>query len=159
MPRTGLQPRPDSGNSALKLFLDGTKFSHFGICLDYMSPPSLQQHWESGLWFWCPAVKPLTVDASEIQTEQTFTSPIEKSAMKTRKWCEISSKLRIKASERRRSAVFIVNFGHISHLLLVLFCWLLADECFQGIHGTYQPLVIVQDSSTCTMCHILVVIK
>ena len=159
MPRTGPQFRTDSENSAPKSFLDGTKFSHPGICLDYISPPLLQQPWDSGLWLWCPAAKPLTVDASQIQTQQTFTSPIEKSAMKTRKWCEISSKLRIKASERRRSAVFIVNFEHISHLLLVLFCWLLTDECFQGIYGTYQPLVIVHDSSTRTMCHILVVIK
>ena len=40
----------------------------------------------------------------------------------TRKKCEICSKLTIKAPERRqwrRSSVFIVNFGHISHLFLV----------------------------------------
>ena len=36
--------------------------------------------------------------------------------------CEICSKLTIKTSERRqwrRSGVFIINFGHISHLVLV----------------------------------------
>ena len=40
----------------------------------------------------------------------------------TRKRCEICSKLTIKTPERRywrRSAVFIVNFEHISHLFLV----------------------------------------
>ena len=40
----------------------------------------------------------------------------------TRTKCEICSKLTIKTSERRqwrRSGVFIVNFEHISHLVLV----------------------------------------
>ena len=40
----------------------------------------------------------------------------------TRTSCEICSKLTIKTSERRhwrRSGVFIVNFEHISYLLLV----------------------------------------
>ena len=40
----------------------------------------------------------------------------------TRKRCEICSKLTIKTPERRqwrRSGVFIVNFEHISHLVLV----------------------------------------
>ena len=40
----------------------------------------------------------------------------------TRTWCEICSKLIIKTPERRhwrRSGVFIVNFEHISHLVLV----------------------------------------
>ena len=40
----------------------------------------------------------------------------------TRTRCEICSKLTIKIPERRhwrRSGVFIVNFGHISHLVLV----------------------------------------
>ena len=39
-----------------------------------------------------------------------------------RTWCEICSKLTIKIPERRqwrRSSVFIVNFGYISHLVLV----------------------------------------
>ena len=35
--------------------------------------------------------------------------------------CEICSKLTIKTSERRRSGVFIVNFEHISYLVLVFF--------------------------------------
>ena len=41
----------------------------------------------------------------------------------TRTWCEICSKLTIKTPERRhwcRSGVFIVNFEHVSHLVLVL---------------------------------------
>ena len=41
----------------------------------------------------------------------------------TRTTCEICSKLTIKTQERREwhhSGVFIVNFGHISHLVLVL---------------------------------------
>ena len=41
----------------------------------------------------------------------------------TRISCEICSKLIIKTPERRdwrRSGVFIVNFEHISHLILVL---------------------------------------
>ena len=37
----------------------------------------------------------------------------------TRTRCEICSKLTIKTPERRRSGVFIVNFEHISHLVLV----------------------------------------
>ena len=40
----------------------------------------------------------------------------------TRTRCEISSKLTIKTLERRhwrRSSVFIVNFEHISHLVLM----------------------------------------
>ena len=40
----------------------------------------------------------------------------------TRKRCEICSKLTIKIPERRkwhRSVIFIVNFEHISHLVLV----------------------------------------
>ena len=40
----------------------------------------------------------------------------------TRTWCEIYSKLIIKTSERHqlpRSCVFIVNFDHISHLVLM----------------------------------------
>ena len=40
----------------------------------------------------------------------------------TRGWCEICSKLTIKAPERRQwrpSGVFIVNFEYISHLVLV----------------------------------------
>ena len=37
----------------------------------------------------------------------------------TRTRCEICSKLTIKTPERRRSGVFIVNFDHISHLVLV----------------------------------------
>ena len=40
----------------------------------------------------------------------------------TKTRCEISSKLAIKTPERRqwrRSGVFIVNFEHISHLILV----------------------------------------
>ena len=43
----------------------------------------------------------------------------------SRKRCEICSKLTIKIPERRqwrRSGVFIVNFEHISHLVLV-FLW------------------------------------
>ena len=45
----------------------------------------------------------------------------------TRTRCEICSKLTIKTPERRywrRSGVFIVNFEHVSHLLLIFFCWL-----------------------------------
>ena len=40
---------------------------------------------------------------------------------KTRTRCEICPKVAIKTPERRRhrSAVFIVNFEHISHLVLV----------------------------------------
>ena len=41
----------------------------------------------------------------------------------TRTRCEISSKLTIKTLNRRqwrRSSVFMVNFGHISHLLVFL---------------------------------------
>ena len=41
----------------------------------------------------------------------------------TRTWCEICSKLTINTPERRhwrRSGVFIVNFEHILHLVLVL---------------------------------------
>ena len=41
----------------------------------------------------------------------------------TRARCEICSKLTIKTSERRhwyRSGVFVVNFEHISHLVLVI---------------------------------------
>ena len=44
----------------------------------------------------------------------------------TRTRCEIRPKLTIKTTERRqwrRSGVFIVNFEHISHLVLV-FLWL-----------------------------------
>ena len=44
------------------------------------------------------------------------------SSRKTRASCEISSKLTIKMPERpqwRRSGIFIVNFEHISHLVLV----------------------------------------
>ena len=39
----------------------------------------------------------------------------------TRTWCETCSKLTIKIPERRRrrSRTFIVNFEHISHLVLV----------------------------------------
>ena len=35
------------------------------------------------------------------------------------KQCEMSLKLTIKILEQRRSAVFIINFKHISHLFLV----------------------------------------
>ena len=38
---------------------------------------------------------------------------------KTRTRCQICSKLTIKIPERRRSGNFIVNFEHISHLVLV----------------------------------------
>ena len=40
----------------------------------------------------------------------------------TKAWCKICSKLTIKTLERchwRRSGVFILNFEHISHLVLV----------------------------------------
>ena len=37
----------------------------------------------------------------------------------TRTRCEICSKLTIKTSERRWPGVFIVNFEHISHLVMV----------------------------------------
>ena len=40
----------------------------------------------------------------------------------TRTRCEICSKLKVKTQERhqwRRSAVYVVNFEHISHLVLV----------------------------------------
>ena len=37
----------------------------------------------------------------------------------TRIKCEICSKLTIKILERRRSSIFIVNFEHISHFILV----------------------------------------
>ena len=43
----------------------------------------------------------------------------------TRTKCEICSKLTIKTPERRqwrRSGVFIVNFEHISHFVLVFYC-------------------------------------
>ena len=42
--------------------------------------------------------------------------------IKTRTRCEICSKLAIKTPERyhwRRSGIFIINFEHISHLVLV----------------------------------------
>ena len=38
---------------------------------------------------------------------------------KTRARFEIYSELTIKMPERRRSGIFIVNFEHISHLVLV----------------------------------------
>ena len=38
---------------------------------------------------------------------------------KTRARFEIHSELTIKMPERRRSGIFIVNFEHISHLVLV----------------------------------------
>ena len=37
----------------------------------------------------------------------------------TRTWCEICSELTTKMPKRGRPGVFIVNFEHISHLVLV----------------------------------------
>ena len=54
----------------------------------------------------------------------------------TRTRCEMCSKLTIKTPERRqwhRSGVFIVNFEHISHLVLVFLLLTLPDNFFYGI--------------------------
>ena len=54
-----------------------------------------------------------------------------KSTMKTPKICEISSKLTLKTLERRQwfpSSPFIVDFKHISCIILVFHCWLLTSE-------------------------------
>ena len=53
----------------------------------------------------------------------------------TRTWCEIYSKLIIKTSERRqlpRSCVFIVNFDHISHLVLMFLLLTLNMQLLAG---------------------------
>ena len=50
----------------------------------------------------------------------------------TRKRCETCSKLTIKTSDWcqwRRFGVFIFNFEHISHLFLLLNCWLWTSYC------------------------------
>ena len=49
--------------------------------------------------------------------------------------CEICSKLTMKTQERchwRRSGVFIVNFEHISHLILVFLLLTLSKEIMAG---------------------------
>ena len=54
----------------------------------------------------------------------------------TRRRCEICSKLTIKTPERRhwcRSGVFIVNFEHTSHLLLVLLLLTLSRQMPAGL--------------------------
>ena len=58
----------------------------------------------------------------------------------TRTGCEICSKLIIKAPERRqwrRSGVFIINFEHISHLVLVFLLLTLRSQMPTGLiyHG------------------------
>ena len=59
--------------------------------------------------------------------------------------CEIYSKLTMKAPERRhwrRSGVFIVNFEHISHLVLV-FLWLILSRLMPaGSVLSYQPISV-----------------
>ena len=54
---------------------------------------------------------------------------------KTRASCEIYSKLTIKIPERRhwrRSGIFIVNFEHISHLVLVFILLTLSRQMPAG---------------------------
>ena len=56
----------------------------------------------------------------------------------TRARCEIRSKLTIKTPEQRqwlRSGVFIVNFGHISHLALVFLMSTYTCYCRLGLCG------------------------
>ena len=63
-------------------------------------------------------LRPLKKDLGKDFTQSAFACTIEY----TRTRCEICSKLTIKLPERRhwrRSGVFIVNFEHISHLVLV----------------------------------------
>ena len=50
---------------------------------------------------------------------------------RTKKECEISSKLTIKTQERL-SIIFIVNFGHNSHFFQCFCCWLWTRECLLG---------------------------
>ena len=53
----------------------------------------------------------------------------------TRKRCKMCSMLTLEILEKHhwsRYGVFIVNFEHISHIFLVLFCSLWAVKCFLG---------------------------
>ena len=64
----------------------------------------------------------------------------------TRTRCQIHSKLTIKTPERcqwRRSGVFIVNFKHISHLVLLFLVYSLIDVDTQK-RGNHLPLVLVK---------------
>ena len=61
----------------------------------------------------------------------------------TRTRCEISSKLTIKTPERRqwhRSGMFIVNFVHISHLVLVFLLLTLSKQMPAGKKINYIQL-------------------
>ena len=66
-------------------------------------------------------------DAPKYFSQDWYTYPADNHLLKvkkryTRTRCEICSKLTIKTPERRqwrRSGIFIVNFEHISHLVLV----------------------------------------
>ena len=50
----------------------------------------------------------------------------------TRTRCEICSELKIKIFWHLYSGIFIVNFKHISHLVLVFFCYVWAGKCRLG---------------------------
>ena len=69
----------------------------------------------------------MTLGGNGLKSQQTNQNPVGIYLLKvnnrtTRPSCEICSKLTIKITERRhwrRSGVFIVNFEHISQLVLV----------------------------------------
>ena len=65
-----------------------------------------------------------------------WTSQLKVNYMKTRKTCEMCSKLTIKTPERywRRSGVFIINFEHISQLFLVFLSLTLNKQISAGNH-------------------------
>ena len=60
----------------------------------------------------------------------------------TRIRCEIFSKLTIKTRQWRCSGIFIVNFGHISHLVLVFLLLTLAGKYRLGTLAGKFKLVI-----------------
>ena len=53
----------------------------------------------------------------------------------SRTMCEICSKLTKRTPERRHSGVFIVNFEHISRLVLVLFKYVWPFSGHQALKG------------------------
>ena len=63
----------------------------------------------------------------------------------TRPRREICSKLTIKTQELRhwrRSGVFTVNFGHISHIVLVFLLLTLNSDCWLGLRWMVESLTV-----------------
>ena len=94
-------------------------------------------YWEIQLQFWMMGNKAsahLQTLGNNICTRKT--TPIiiylfKVNNKRTKKECEISSKLTIKTQERL-SIIFIVNFGHNSHFFQCFCCWLWTRECLLG---------------------------